>query len=155
MRYANNRLMQKNVLLLCCVLLVVLFVYTGVAKLADLSSFRNDLNGQVFPPGWVRGLVYLLPALEILVAISICFDRSRLLGLWAASVLMFLFTLYAALVLAGVFKRIPCSCGGVIRRLSWQQHFWFNTCFLAVSIVSIKLCIHTNRGNRKPAEKSR
>lgn len=58
-------------------------------------------------------------------------------------------------------SELPCSCGGIIQRLSWKGHLAFNTLFtiLAYSgfIVSkqSKNFIAINRESRKPVETSR
>jgi len=34
-----------------------------------------------------------------------------------------------------VFDRIPCSCGGIIAKLSWGQHLVFNLIFLGLALI--------------------
>jgi len=136
-------------------LLVLLFLYTGLVKFRDLQQFAGEMRNQVFPKTLVPYITWLIPSAEIGTALLLLFDRTHFAGLLSSFVLMLLFTVYTALVLLHMFNRVPCSCGGVIRSLSWGQHLVFNLFFLAVAVTAIKLCMHANRGNRKPEEKSR
>jgi hypothetical protein len=52
---------------------------------------------------------------------------------------MSLFTVYTALVLFHFFSRVPCPCGGVIRRLKWWQHMVLNLVFVGLTIVVLIL----------------
>jgi putative oxidoreductase len=95
------------------------------------------MHNQPFPMWFSSVLVYLLPAVELFIAGMLLFERSRYMGLWASAILMGLFTVYTCLVLCKVFYKVPCSCGGVIRNLTWGWHLVFNIFFVFVSIVAI------------------
>lgn len=120
------------------VLLVILFAYAGGSKLADPREFSRQLYLQPLPEGWVPYLTYGLPLLELVIALSLLIPGLRLYGLWAYAGLMSLFTVYIALILLGVFERIPCSCGGVLSRLDWPAHLLFNAFFLLLSLWECK-----------------
>ncbi len=137
---------MKNLLInLLLSLLVALFFYTGISKLVNLAQFRNELGSQVFPKWLVPWLVFTIPLAEIVTAGGLLFTRTRIVSLWSSIVMMSLFTLYSVLVLFNVFYKTPCPCGGLMRHLSWRQHFVFNLFFLLISVIAIKLCMHTNR----------
>jgi hypothetical protein len=36
-------------------------------------------------------------------------------------------------------KHLPCSCGGVIKKLTWPQHLAFNIFFLLIAMTGIIL----------------
>lgn len=127
-------------------LLIFLFLYTGLSKLLHLEGFRADMQNQVFPLDWVPYITAGIPAAEIAAAVLLCFSRTRLAGLLLSLMLISAFTIYTILVLNGVFSRVPCSCGGVIRQLDWTQHFYFNMFFTIATILA--LIIFT----RKPGE---
>jgi len=82
-------------------------------------------------------LVWALPFTELAIVALLIFDRTRLAGLYAAFIVMIAFTFYTAVVLMHVFKYIPCSCGGIIKNLSWQQHLVFNLFFVLISLIGI------------------
>jgi putative oxidoreductase len=138
--------MNRNFLteMICC-LLVALFMYTGASKFVDIPGFTGDINNQPFPNSMTPYLVWGLPLLELLIAVSLMFDKTRKAGLYASLILMLAFTVYTALVLFHYFERIPCSCGGVIKQLNWQQHLVFNLFFVLLSVAAIYLMNKKNR----------
>jgi len=129
--------MRKHVLIACISLIALLFIYTATAKLIDITRFRHDMLNQPLPHWMGITAVWALPTLEILSVALMLFDRTRLTGLWIAWSMMLLFTLYTALILGNTFGRIPCSCGGFIRTLSWTQHLYFNIFFLVTASVGV------------------
>lgn len=131
--------MKSNILTFICMLLVVLFSYTAFAKLIDIRLFTIEMHNQPLPLWFTSLLVYLLPALEILIVVGLLIDRFRFAALVSSLVLMLFFTFYTALVLLHIFPRVPCSCGGVIKNLSWQQHLVFNLFFDAIILWAIFL----------------
>lgn len=133
--------MFKRQILLECVsaLLVLLFLYTGLSKFIDFPSFKDDMNNQPFSNFWTPFLIWFIPCSEIIISALIIFERTRLYGFYGHLFLMVLFTIYTILVLAHFYDYIPCSCGGVIRRLTWTQHLFFNLFFVALSILGIIL----------------
>jgi hypothetical protein len=118
-------------------LLILLFLYASVSKFLDFKTFIKEMNNQPLPNSWTPFLVWFIPCSEILLSVALIFERTRLLGLYGSLVLMGLFTIYAILILAHVFPYVPCSCGGVIKRLTWQQHLVLNLFFDAISIVGV------------------
>jgi putative oxidoreductase len=142
--------MRSIILTIIICLLIGLFVYTAVSKLIDPSFFLRDLNNQPFPKVLNPVLVWFIPLTELFLAFLLLFNNTRRIGLIGSFYLMLLFTFYTAFVLLGFFNRTPCSCGGVIRWLSWGQHLFFNLFFVTISIIGIKLFMHEHRGSRKP-----
>ncbi len=120
-------------------LLMVMFLYASVSKWLDFKTFRGDINNQPFPNWITPWLIYTLPPLQVLIAIAVMFDRTRKAGFYASLILMSAYTVYSAAVLMHVFDYIPCSCGGVIKSLSWNQHLILNVFFVAISAVGIWL----------------
>ena len=145
--------MKQNWVIILSSLLVALFLYTGLAKFLNFQQFIADLQNQPFYKQFTPYLAWGLPSLEILIAVFLLFYRTRLPGLLASLLLLLLFTLYTAVVLLHGFNRVPCSCGGVIRQLSWGQHLVFNLFFLIISIIAINLFMHECRGSRKPGNR--
>jgi len=130
----------------CCASLIFLFLYAAASKLFNLSQFTYDMHNQAFKQHWIKDfLIVFIPASEILICIALFIDRTRRAGLIASLVLMMLFTLYTFLVLIHTFPRVPCSCGGIIRKLTWPQHLAFNLFFVGVAAYGLWL----NRKIRK------
>lgn len=131
--------MRKVVIEIIAALLVLLFLYASISKLLGFSLFVDEMNNQPFPNWMTPYLVVLIPGSEILIALALLFDRSRMLGFYASLILLFLFTLYSALVMFNVFDYVPCSCGGMIKKLNWREHTLFTASFLILSITAIAL----------------
>ncbi|MBD1362971.1 DoxX family protein [Mucilaginibacter sp. ZT4R22] len=126
-------------------LLVILFTYTAVSKLMDLPVFRDQMHNQEFPK-WIAGiLIMALPPTEIVTAVLLIIPRARLTGLWFSAILLTLFSGYITLVVAGFYRRTPCSCGGVLKSMGWNTHLIFNLFFLLLTCFAISIC---NRGRR-------
>ena len=133
---ANSR---KVILEVICSLLMLLFLYASVTKLLDLQTFRHDMLNQPFPKWFAHILVWWVPTLEIALTIGLVIEGTRRYALWGSLILMFLFTLYTSLALAHAFRYVPCSCGGIIKRLNWRQHFALNLAFTVLAFSGIRL----------------
>ena len=131
--------MIKRQIILECIssLLIMLFLYASISKFLDFKKFTDDMNNQPFPNSLTPFLVWTIPSVEIAISLALLFERTRMAGFYASLVLMSLFTIYTGSVLMHFFQYIPCSCGGVIRKLSWPQHMVFNLFFVVISIAGI------------------
>jgi putative oxidoreductase len=129
---------KRQVLLECAsALLIMLFLYASVSKFLDFKTFTGEMNNQPLPNSWTPFLVWFIPCSEILISLALIAERTRLIGFYAALVLMGLFTLYSMAILLHFFAFVPCSCGGVIKKLTWPQHLVFNLFFVALSLTGI------------------
>lgn len=118
-------------------LLVMMFLHTAISKFLDFRAFTSDLNSQPFPNSFTPFLSWALPLIEIATVACLCFEKTKTIGLYSALILMGIFSIYTALVLSHVFDYVPCSCGGVVSYLSWQQHLIFNLFFVAITYLAI------------------
>lgn len=135
----KEQLPRKSITHTITALLVVLFVYTAVSKLLDFETFRYQMKAQPLP-GWISSLtVWMLPAIEMITGILLIPSNTRLIGLYISLTFMLLFTGYVILALAGAFGTIPCSCGGIIERFSWEDHLAVNLVFTGLSLAGIIL----------------
>ena len=120
-------------------LLIMLFLYASVSKILDFDRFIGETNNQPLPNSWTPFIVWTVPSLEIAISLALIFERTRLAGFIASTALMTIFTVYAAIVLLHLLEYVTCSCGGIIRKLTWQQHLEFNIFFTALSVMGIIL----------------
>ncbi|RKT01759.1 MauE/DoxX family redox-associated membrane protein [Chryseobacterium defluvii] len=128
----------KNIFVEIVVFLqIILFIYTGVSKFLDFDNFTIDLNRQPFPHSITTVLEWMLPTSEITISLMLCINQTRRLGLLFSLTLMGLFTTYTALVLFNVFDQVPCSCGGIIKNLSWSQHLLFNLFIVSITFIAL------------------
>lgn len=119
-------------------LLILLFVYTAISKLLDYTSFRQVLSTSPLIGDKAAVTSLALPITEGLVSVLLFIPRTRLWGLYGSLALMTAFTLYLAYMIYFTPK-LPCSCGGVLKQMTWNQHLIFNVFFLLLSIAGIVL----------------
>lgn len=138
--------MKRHLLIeLIAFLLIVLFIYATLSKLFDLPEYRLQMDRQVFTPGMKHLLFWLVPLAEIVASALLLFNRTRLRGFYLAVILLVIFTAYIALVLLHFFHAIPCSCGGVLKMLTWKAHLLFNLLFLLLSVLGIIMTYRERR----------
>ena len=129
---------KETAIQIICALLVFLFVYAAASKLFDYTLFKMQLKNSPLIASYAGTIAWLLPIAEITIVVALTVTYTRLYGLYASLFLLLLFTFYiAGMLLSGV--SLPCSCGGIIRELSWGQHLVFNLFFIALSIAGIVL----------------
>ncbi len=119
-------------------LFIFLFAYAATEKILDYSNFSYQLGRFPFFPVFLNQTAWLIPLVEYLAIFLLLFPSLRLAGLYLASGLMVLFTVY----LGGVIlfaPKIPCSCGGILEQLSWGKHILFNLCWILLGLAGIVL----------------
>ena len=119
-------------------LLILLFVYAAVSKLLDYETFKIQLSKSPFISPFAKMTAWALPVGEILLALALTSKRTRLIGLYASLFLMTMFTAYIYTMLRYSYY-IPCSCGGILSKMGWHEHLWFNLGFVVLSIIGILL----------------
>lgn len=126
---------------LAAALLALLFLYAGASKLLHPHQLRHDMLNQPIPRWIARMLMWLVPIAEVVIALTLVaelwWERPSMTGLYASFVLMVVFAIYTVLVMTKSLAYVPCSCGGIIRSLTWPQHAVLNLFFTAVSIIGI------------------
>jgi thiol-disulfide isomerase/thioredoxin len=129
--------MKKTILVdIISYFFIILFLYTGVAKLMEVNVFKEQLDSSPFL-GSIAGIVtWALPVGEILLAIALFIPRIRLKALYATAALMTFFTIYVVVILF-MDNHLSCSCGGIIEELSPKEHVLFNCACVVLSAVAI------------------
>ena len=117
---------------------VVLFLYAAGTKLLDYERSVAQIGQSPLLTNYASWIAWLVPAIEILIAVVLMISRIRLFGLYAAFGLMVMFTLYVIAILS-FSKELPCACGGVLSMLHWKGHLVLNLVFVAMAIVAILL----------------
>jgi hypothetical protein len=121
-----------------CFLFVVLFVYAAASKLIDLQKFRIQIGQSPLLTSLGPLLSWLIPTIEIIVAVLVSSERLRLFGLYASFGLMVMFTTYiTAILFFSVY--VPCSCGGILEELGWKEHLIFNSVFVLLAAFGVLL----------------
>ena len=118
--------MKKRVIYIISVLLIILWIYAAVSKLADYDLFIDQLKHQPLPAWAPLLLSWGLPVAEITTALLLCFEKTRCYGIAVSCIMLASFTLYTGLALSGAYGSIACSCGGIFSFMQWKGHFIFN-----------------------------
>jgi hypothetical protein len=128
------------------ILFILLFVYAGLTKFLEGHLFYDNIRNSPILGGTAIASFAscMIPSAELLVAVLLIWNKTRLIGLYGALGLMSLFTLYTV-VIVFFSPYIPCSCGGVISLLSWDQHLVFNTVFLILAILGVVQSLKAQR----------
>ena len=115
------------------VLNIILFLYTGIAKIMDYNVFVEQLSDSPILSWAATPVAVFLPIIEFAVVLMLVIPRWRLKALYSCLTLMIIFTVYIV-ALYTFSKEMPCSCGGIIELLSWKQHLLFNAAFILLDI---------------------
>jgi hypothetical protein len=138
--------MKKSIVIeIIAGLLVLLFSYTGFAKLLNHALFIDQLIIFPFIRYAAQFISWALPITELAVVLFLLMKKLRLYGLYASLILLITFTVYLTVMIASGVS-LPCSCGGVIQYLSWKQHIVFNLFFIILSAIAIHI------GKKKDAQ---
>ncbi len=120
------------------ILFIILFAYAAVSKWLDFSHFKVQLGQSPIITDFSSWLIWFVPAVEISISILLLLSRSRQIGLYFSFSLMTLFSGYIVLI-TRFSPFTPCSCGGVLQNMNWNQHLIFNIFFMALAMTGILL----------------
>jgi uncharacterized membrane protein YphA (DoxX/SURF4 family) len=137
-----------------CGAFILLFIYAAVSKLIDFPEFRIQIGKSPMLTAYAPVVAVVIPPLEIGIAVMLAIRRLRLFALYAAFSLMTIFTTYIYIILH-FSDYIPCSCGGVLQNLTWQQHFSVNLIFIVLAIIAIlNYPVHIPSGRQGAGDKT-
>ena len=135
--------MKKEILTdIVVALFILLFSYTALSKFLDYNRFVFQM--QLAPVPLIKSIApvmgLVIPAIETIIVLflmlSIYKPRFTVKALLSCIILMLVFEFYiSAMLLSGL--HLPCTCGGIISKMTWMQHLIFNACFIILGIVAI------------------
>lgn len=118
-------------------ILILLFTYTAISKLIEHKTFSIVLSEAPLFKTYAILISWLIPIAEIIIVLLLIFPSIRIVGLFGSLALVLLFTGYLIYIVTYVPK-LPCNCGGVVSKLSWSDHIFFNIAILIINIVALK-----------------
>jgi hypothetical protein len=131
-------MIKRTAVNIISVTLIVLFSYAAISKLIDYNTFKYQLGRSPYITEIAGFTAWALPVGELIICMLLIFKRTILIGLYLSLFTMLLFTGYIyAMLHFSYFK--PCSCGGILSKMGWEEHFWFNVAFSGLSLVAILL----------------
>lgn len=123
-----------------CYAIILLFVYAALSKLFMYKTYVSDLGRQPLLIPYVKYLALTIPVSELIASVLLLIPKTRVWGLGASFVLMILFTGYVTIVVfSSQGHDLPCTCGGLIRELTWRQHFFFNVFYTLLTATALWL----------------
>lgn len=114
----------------------LLYLYAAASKLLDYENFRVQLGQSPLLSAFAGPVSWAVPAIEIIISIMLLSEKFRTAGLFLAFGLMAMFTAYIYIML-NYSSYVPCSCGGVLEKMTWDQHLIFNLGFVILGAVAI------------------
>ncbi|WP_179021841.1 MauE/DoxX family redox-associated membrane protein [Winogradskyella forsetii] len=119
-------------------MIILLLAYAAVSKILDFKTFETQLGQSPLLGAFAIPVAYGIIIIEILTSLLLALEKTRIIGLYAAYILMVMFTAYIVIIL-NFTSFTPCSCGGVLEDLSWTEHFIFNCACIALALWGIFL----------------
>lgn len=123
-------------------LTILLFMYTGVSKLLEYDKFvfQMRLAPLSLMYSWAPIIAWVVPTVELILVVLLYLDRTRLLGMVGSFLLMMSFQgyiIWIKLLHIQTGVKLPCTCGGIISKMSWTTHLLFNAVFVFLLGLSI------------------
>lgn len=130
-------MLNKKIIPLVVALFVLLFVYAATNKLLDFYTFSFQLGkSPLIPQNLTKLTALMIPIGELLIVALLITEKLRLIGLFLSFFLMLLFTVYLYFITRYSYY-IPCSCGGILGKMDWDTHIYFNIFFILISVIAI------------------
>jgi uncharacterized membrane protein YphA (DoxX/SURF4 family) len=129
---------KSNCIYAIALLHMLLFIYAAISKLLDFENFQVQLGQSPLLSAFAGFLAIAVPTFELIICCLLLSSRCRLIGLFFSYCLMCMFTAYIYIIL-NFSSYIPCSCGGILEDLSWNQHIIFNIAFIILALIGISL----------------
>lgn len=117
------------------ILLMVLFVYAAISKLLEFQNFQAQLGQSPLISAFTGVVSYAVIIVELLIAVLLAIPKSRYFALIASFGLMLMFTVYIVVILS-YSSFVPCSCGGILDDLDWNEHLVFNIAFTLLALIA-------------------
>lgn len=129
-----------------CLLYIFLLVYAAMNKGLDFEKFKVELGQSPLLSAFAGWISWLVLIIEFAVAFFLLFRKTRAKALYAGFCLMSMFSAYIFIML-NFSSFLPCSCGGILEKMSWKQHFLFNVFFVLLGACA--LWLHNGNNDSK------
>lgn len=119
---------------------IILFVYAALSKLTDFENFQVQVAQSPLLSAFATFIAYATIIGELIIALLLCVTKTKRVGLYFFLGMMTAFTVYIYLIL-NYSPFVPCSCGGILEKMGWTEHLWFN---IIISLLAAALIIYNN-----------
>lgn len=115
-------------------LIALLWLYTSVYKFLQIDNSITQLADSPLIAPFAPWFGYGLPTIEFALFALLIFNKTSKYALIGSTILLILFTTYIIIILNYYRADTPCTCGGIISKLGWKNHIFFNLTFLLMGI---------------------
>lgn len=115
---------------------ILLFVYAAISKTLDFENFQVQLAQSPLVSAYAGFISYSVIVIELIIAVMLMMKGLRKTGLYMSFGIMVSFTVYIYLIL-NYSDFVPCSCGGILEKMSWNQHLIFNIACVVLSCMAL------------------
>lgn len=119
-----------------CMLFVLLFVYAAISKILDFEHFQVQLAQSPLLSAYAGFISWAIIVIEVTVSVLLVIKKYRIIGLYGSFILMIMFSVYIFIILH-YSSFVPCSCGGILEKMSWNTHLVFNLLFVTLATIAI------------------
>lgn len=119
---------------------ILLFCYAAVSKIIDFENFQIQIAQSPLLTAYAGMISYGVIIVELVTVILLLIPLLRITGLFFSLGIMTSFTVYIYMIL-NYSESIPCSCGGILEKMDWDQHFVFN---IVCTILALTVVICTS-----------
>lgn len=118
-------------------LIALLWLYTSVYKFLQIDNSITQMTDSPLIASFAVWFGYGLPIVELALFILLLFTKTRKYALIGSVALLAIFTAYIIVILNFYRAETPCTCGGIISKLSWNNHIYFNLTFLLMGVYAL------------------
>lgn len=142
MKHLVMKKYREQFIILLTVVFILFWLYASGSKLYDFNAFKSEMNNQIFSRHISNILAFILPAIEIIIALLLVYSTTRLLGMILSFFLMMGFTIYVGLALLHVYDKMPCNCAGLLgQNASWGSNLMLNLFITAVAAIGLMITL--------------
>jgi hypothetical protein len=128
--------MKQFTIQLTALLFILLWTYAAVAKLTDMDKFHGQMAQSPLILTLAAGLKWIVPSVELVLSVALMFHTTRYWAIIGSTFLIACFCWYI-IAITHFSTYVPCSCGGVLEKLSWNEHLLVNFFFLILGTISL------------------
>lgn len=116
------------------IVVLFLFMYTAINKLFDYQAFVRTLEAIPVVKHYSGVIAVSVIIAELISSFLLAIKKTRNIGLYLSACMFMGFNIYL-LYMVNNHENLPCSCGGIISYLNWNQHIILNFILMTGCIV--------------------
>lgn len=130
-------------------ILIFIFLYAAIRKVDSSFQFAGYLRQSYLLQKHEAFLVWLVPCAELLIVALLLFTRTQRTGLYTASLLLLIYSLYIGWELLYA-KQDSANYWVLFQQFSWQQQLFFNIVLFAVTLIVLLVAPKGDSRKRAP-----